>query len=52
MTAATHGLQRLFNHAGTAFAWMRNLGLNLTDRLPPLKSVLVAKALGSPTFHD
>ena len=52
MTAATHGLQRLFNHTGTALAWMRNLGLNLTDRLPPLKSLLVAQALGSPTFHD
>ena len=52
MTAATHGLQRLFNQAGPPLAWMRNLGLNLTDRLPPLKSLLVRRALGTPIHHD
>jgi 2-octaprenylphenol hydroxylase len=52
MTVATHGLQRLFNHAGTPLAWVRNLGLNLTDRLPPLKSLLVRQALGAPIYHD
>ena len=52
MTAATHGLQRLFNQAGTPLAWVRNLGLNLTDRLPPLKSLLVRRALGTPIHHD
>jgi len=52
MTAATHGLQRLFNHTGTPLAWIRNLGLNLTDRLAPLKSLLVRHALGSPIYHD
>jgi 2-octaprenylphenol hydroxylase len=52
MTAATHGLQRLFNQSGTPLAWMRNLGLNLTDRLLPLKSLLVRRALGSPIYHD
>jgi ubiquinone biosynthesis UbiH/UbiF/VisC/COQ6 family hydroxylase len=48
MGAVTHGLQRLFNHTGTPLAWIRNLGLNLADRLPPLKSRLVARALGFP----
>jgi hypothetical protein len=50
MRAVTHGLQVLFNQAGTPFAWMRNLGLNLTDRLPPLKALLVARALGAPSI--
>ena len=48
----THGLQRLFEHPGTAIAWIRNLGLNLTDRLLPLKSLLVRQALGSRIHHD
>jgi 2-polyprenyl-6-methoxyphenol hydroxylase-like FAD-dependent oxidoreductase len=48
MGVVTHGLQRLFNHTGTPLAWMRNLGLNLTDRLPPLKSRLVTRAFGLP----
>ena len=52
MTAVTHGLQRLFEHPGTSIAWIRNLGLNLTDRLPPLKSLLVRQALGSRPHHD
>jgi ubiquinone biosynthesis UbiH/UbiF/VisC/COQ6 family hydroxylase len=50
MSAVTHGLQVLFNQAGTPFAWLRNLGLNLTDRSPPLKAILVARALGSPSI--
>jgi ubiquinone biosynthesis UbiH/UbiF/VisC/COQ6 family hydroxylase len=52
MTAVTHGLQRLFNAPGTLLASLRNLGLNLTDRLPPLKSLLVRQATGSPIYHD
>lgn len=52
MTAVTHGLQRLFHAPGTLLASLRNLGLNLTDRLPPLKSLLVRQAMGSPTYHD
>jgi 2-polyprenylphenol 6-hydroxylase len=52
MTAMTHGLQRLFEHPGTPLAWIRNLGLNVTDRLPPLKSLLVRQALGSRTHND
>jgi ubiquinone biosynthesis UbiH/UbiF/VisC/COQ6 family hydroxylase len=46
MTAATHGLQRLFNNSAVPLAWLRNLGLNLTDRLLPLKALLVRRALG------
>ena len=46
MTAATHGLQRLFNNSVVPLAWLRNLGLNLTDRLLPLKALLIRRALG------
>jgi ubiquinone biosynthesis UbiH/UbiF/VisC/COQ6 family hydroxylase len=46
MTAATHGLQRLFNNSVAPLVWLRNLGLNLTDRLLPLKALLVRRALG------
>jgi ubiquinone biosynthesis UbiH/UbiF/VisC/COQ6 family hydroxylase len=52
MTATTHGLQRLFGAAGAPIAWLRNFGLNLTDRLSPLKSLLVRRALGSPISYD
>ena len=46
MTAATHGLQRLFNNTVQPLAWLRNLGLNVADHLPPLKALLVRRALG------
>jgi 2-octaprenylphenol hydroxylase len=46
MMTATHGLQRLFNNSVAPLAWLRNLGLNLTDRLLPLKALLVKHALG------
>jgi 2-octaprenylphenol hydroxylase len=46
MTAATHGLQRLFNNSLAPLAWLRNQGLDLTDRLAPIKSLLVRHALG------
>jgi 2-octaprenylphenol hydroxylase len=46
MAAATHGLQRLFNNSVLPLAWARNLGLNLADRLLPLKALLVRRALG------
>jgi len=52
MTALTHGLQRLFERPGTPIAWIRNLGLNVTDRFLPLKSLLVRQALGSRAHHD
>jgi 2-octaprenylphenol hydroxylase len=46
MIAATHGLQRLFNNSVAPLAWLRNLGLDLTDRLAPIKALLVKHALG------
>jgi 2-octaprenylphenol hydroxylase len=46
MTAVTHGLQRLFNNSVAPLAWLRNVGLNLTDHLLPLKALLVKHALG------
>lgn len=42
----THGLQCLFNNSVAPLAWLRNLGLALTDRLLPLKALLVQRALG------
>jgi 2-polyprenylphenol 6-hydroxylase len=46
MSAVTDGLQRLFNNSVTPLVWLRNLGLNLTDHLLPLKALLVRRALG------
>ena len=46
MTVATHGLQRLFNNSVAPLAWLRNLGLDLTNRLTPIKTLLVKHALG------
>jgi len=46
MTAVTHGLQRLFNNSAAPVPWLRNLGLNLTDHVLPLKALLVKHALG------
>jgi 2-polyprenyl-6-methoxyphenol hydroxylase-like FAD-dependent oxidoreductase len=36
----------LFNNSIAPLAWLRNLGLNLADRLLPLKALLVRRALG------
>lgn len=43
MQALTHGLHHLFaaEHAG----WLRNAGMSLVDRLPPLKAALVREAM-------
>jgi 2-polyprenylphenol 6-hydroxylase len=42
----TDGLQKLFNNAYPALAPLRNWGLRLTDRLSPVKKLLVQRALG------
>ncbi|MBX9849372.1 MAG: UbiH/UbiF family hydroxylase [Rhodocyclaceae bacterium] len=42
----TDGLQRLFAPQIAPLAWLRNTGLNLTDRLPVLRDALVRYALG------
>jgi ubiquinone biosynthesis UbiH/UbiF/VisC/COQ6 family hydroxylase len=46
MRAVTHGLVRLFGLPGELPARLRNAGLNLTDRLPVLKALLVRHAVG------
>ncbi len=46
MRTMVHGLFRLFDAKGAAAARLRNAGLNLTDRLPVLKNILVRQALG------
>ncbi len=45
MDAVVHGLFRLYSAPGTLVARTRNAGLNLTDRLPVLKNVLMRRAM-------
>lgn len=45
MDAMVDGLYRLFGAQGAAVARLRNTGLNLTDRLPVLKNVLIRQAM-------
>jgi len=46
MDAAVHGLYRLFAAEGRAVSLLRNAGLNLTDRVPVLKNILMRQAMG------
>jgi len=46
MRQVTDGLQRLFAAPGRTMSRIRNAGLNLTDRIPVLKTLLVRQALG------
>jgi len=46
MDAAVHGLYRLFAAQGRAVSLLRNAGLNLTDRVPVLKNILMRQAMG------
>jgi 2-octaprenylphenol hydroxylase len=46
MHATVHGLHRLFDAPGPALATMRNAGLNLADRMPVLKNLLMRHAMG------
>jgi 2-octaprenylphenol hydroxylase len=46
MRGVTDGLVRLFGATGQLPAELRNRGLNFTDRLPVLKTLLVRHALG------
>ena len=46
MRHTVHGLFRLFDAKGAALSRLRNAGLNLTDRIPVLKNVLVRHAMG------
>lgn len=45
MRTTVHGLQSLFGAGHPALRRARNLGLNLTDRLPVLKNILLRHAL-------
>jgi ubiquinone biosynthesis UbiH/UbiF/VisC/COQ6 family hydroxylase len=45
MDATVHGLYRLFASGAQPIARLRNLGLNLTDRLPVLKNLLIRQAM-------
>ncbi len=46
MRTVTDGLVRLFGLPGAPAARVRNAGLNLTDRLAPVKNLLVRHAIG------
>jgi ubiquinone biosynthesis UbiH/UbiF/VisC/COQ6 family hydroxylase len=46
MSLATGGLQRLFQAQWPGVAQLRNLGLNLTDRVPVIKTMLARRAMG------
>jgi len=43
MQALTHGLHHLF--ADSRAAWLRNAGMTIVNRLPPLKAALVREAM-------
>jgi len=45
MRATVHGLFRLFDAKGALAARLRNAGLNLTDRLPVIKNLLMRQAM-------
>ncbi|QEI05008.1 ubiquinone biosynthesis protein UbiH [Pigmentiphaga aceris] len=44
MRAATDGLYRLFTPQDPLLGWVRNTGMALVDRLPPIKRALIAGA--------
>jgi 2-polyprenyl-6-methoxyphenol hydroxylase-like FAD-dependent oxidoreductase len=46
LQSVTDGLQRLFGHPSHPLSLMRNLGLNLTQRLPVVKDALVRYVMG------
>ena len=46
MIAVTEQLNRMFAIHNPGFTWLRNTGLNLVDKLTPLKRVLAQHAMG------
>ena len=46
MRTAVHGLFRLFDARGAGVSRLRNAGLNLADRMPVLKNLLMRHAMG------
>jgi 2-polyprenyl-6-methoxyphenol hydroxylase-like FAD-dependent oxidoreductase len=45
MDMTVHNLYRLFASGAQPIARLRNAGLNLTDRLPVLKNLLIRQAM-------
>jgi ubiquinone biosynthesis UbiH/UbiF/VisC/COQ6 family hydroxylase len=45
MNAVVDGLFRLFGSGGERWSRLRNAGLNLTDRMPVLKNILIRQAM-------
>jgi 2-octaprenyl-6-methoxyphenol hydroxylase len=46
MGIATNSLNALFSNRSTLLRSVRDIGLGLVDRLPPLKSVFIRQAAG------
>jgi len=46
MFAVTDGLKRLFQAQSTWLTWGRNRGFDAVDRIPPLKRLLISRAMG------
>jgi 2-polyprenylphenol 6-hydroxylase len=47
MRVVTDGLHALFSADTPVIAWIRNLGLNLADSLPVIKTLLARRAIGT-----
>jgi ubiquinone biosynthesis UbiH/UbiF/VisC/COQ6 family hydroxylase len=45
MQTVTNGLQKLFNNDDPLLGWLRNTGLNVVDKIAPLKRLLIAQAV-------
>ncbi|MBI4755800.1 MAG: UbiH/UbiF family hydroxylase [Betaproteobacteria bacterium] len=46
LQTVTDALQKLFRPRNEALSWLRNFGLNLTNRLPVVRQILVRYAIG------
>ena len=46
MGVATNGLNLLFSNRSTLLRTVRDIGLGLVDRIPPLKNALIKQAAG------
>jgi 2-octaprenylphenol hydroxylase len=51
MLITMDGFKRLFSTDQSLLRWVRNMGLNLTDRLPPIKRLIMQQALGRDVPH-
>jgi ubiquinone biosynthesis UbiH/UbiF/VisC/COQ6 family hydroxylase len=45
MQTVTNGLQKLFNNDDPKLSWLRNTGLNMVDKISPLKRLLISQAV-------